>query len=41
MSIRKETTKEPKKEDNPANKGGVKCRTYKAENTPKGKQDKE
>lgn len=30
MSIKKETTKEPPKEENQANKGGLKCRIYKA-----------
>ncbi len=30
MSIKKETAKDPKKEENAENKGGVKCRTYKA-----------
>ena len=41
MSIKKETAKDPQKEENAENRGGVKCRIYKAKNTPKGKQDKE
>ena len=41
MSIKKETAKDPQKEENSTNKGGVECRIYKAKNTPKGKQVKE
>ena len=41
MSINKEAAKDPQKEENAENRGGVKCRTYQAENTPKGKQVKE
>ena len=41
MFIKKETAKDPQKEENAENRGGVNCRTYKAKNTPKVKQDKE
>ena len=41
MSIKKGTAKDPQKEEDAENRGGVKCRIYKAKNTPKSKQDKE
>lgn len=41
MSIKKDAAKDPQKEGNSENKGGVNCRIYKAKNTLKVEQDKE
>ena len=41
MSIKKEAAKDPQKEENVENRGGVECRTYRAKNSPKSKQVKE
>ena len=35
MSIKKETAKDPQKEEKIKNRGGVKCRIYKAKNAQK------